>query len=110
MKCSNCQSDNPKHLAEKIVVGKASLEGERKQVTVLFADASGFTAISEKIDPEEVRSLMNNCLRLVIEEVHNYEGTINKFTGDGVMALFGAPIALEDHPYRAIGAPKSRSE
>src|SRR3989304_6152527 len=98
------QSYIPKHLAEKILVGKASLEGERKQVTVLFADASGFTALSEKIDPEEVRSLMNNCLRLVIEEVHNYEGTINKFTGDGVMALFGAPIALEDHPYRAVSA------
>jgi len=98
------QSYIPKHLAEKILVGKASLEGERKQVTVLFADASGFTALSEKIDPEEVRSLMNNCLRLVIEDVHNYEGTINKFTGDGVMALFGAPIALEDHPYRAVSA------
>ena len=96
------QSYIPKHLAEKILIGKASLEGERKQVTVLFADLSGFTALSEKIDPEEVRSLMNNCLRLVIEEVHNYEGTINKFTGDGVMALFGAPIALEDHPYRAV--------
>src|SRR3990172_7987400 len=98
------QSYIPKHLAEKILVGKASLEGERKQVTLLFADLSGFTALSEKIDPEEVRSLMNNCLKLVIEEVHNYEGTINKFTGDGVMALFGAPIALEDHPYRAVGA------
>lgn len=98
------QSYIPEHLAQKILGSRASLEGERKQVTVLFADASGFTAISEKIDPEEVRSLMNNCLRLVIEEVHNYEGTINKFTGDGVMALFGAPIALEDHPYRAVSA------
>ena len=72
------QSYIPKHLAEKILRSKSSLEGERKQVTVLFADASGFTAMSEKIDPEEVRSLMNNCLRLVIEEVNNYEGTINK--------------------------------
>ncbi|HEY7535852.1 MAG TPA: adenylate/guanylate cyclase domain-containing protein, partial [Thermodesulfobacteriota bacterium] len=104
LKLNDPQSYIPKHLAEKILRGKSSLEGERKQVTVLFADASGFTAMSEKIDPEEVRALMNNCLELVIEAVHNYEGTINKFTGDGLMALFGAPIALEDHPYRAVSA------
>lgn len=94
----------PKHLAEKILGNKASLEGERKQVTVLFADVSGFTALSEKLDPEDVRALMNKCFEIIIEEVHRYEGTINQFAGDGVMALFGAPVALEDHPYRAVNA------
>jgi predicted ATPase/class 3 adenylate cyclase len=79
-------------------------EAERKQVTVLFADVYGFTAISEALDPEEVRSLMNKCLRLIIEDIHLYEGTINKFTGDGVMALFGAPFAQEDHAIRAVNA------
>ncbi len=94
----------PEHLAQKILGGRASLEGERKQVTVLFADVSGFTALSEKLDPEEVRTLINKCFEIIIEEVHGYEGTINQFTGDGVMALFGAPLALEDHPYRAVNA------
>ena len=98
------QSYIPKHLADKILIDKSSLEGERKQVTVLFADTSSFTALSEKLDPEEVRSLMNSVLRLLIDEVHHYEGTINKFTGDGVMALFGAPIAQEDHATRAVNA------
>ncbi|MGH7900321.1 MAG: adenylate/guanylate cyclase domain-containing protein, partial [Thermodesulfobacteriota bacterium] len=98
------QSYIPKHLAEKILESKTRLEGERKQVSVLFADVSGFTALSETLDPEEVRSLMNQCLHLIIEQVHIYEGTINKFTGDGVMALFGAPIAQEDHAFRAVSA------
>jgi len=98
------QSYIPKQLAEKILGNRANLEGERKQITVLFADLSGFTAISEKLDPEEVRSLMNQCIKLIIEDVHHYEGTIDKFTGDGVMALFGAPIAQEDHPFRAASA------
>lgn len=98
------QSYIPKHLADKILVNKASLEGERKLVTVLFADASSFTALSERLDPEEVRSLMNQALRLIIDQVHKYEGTINKFTGDGVMALFGAPIAQEDHAYRSVSS------
>ncbi len=98
------QSYIPKHLAEKILESKTRLEGERKQVTVLFADVSGFTALSETLDPEEVRSLMNRCLHLIIEQIHTYEGTINKFTGDGVMALFGAPIAQEDHAVRAVSA------
>src|SRR5579885_3290926 len=98
------QSYIPEHLVQKILGGRASLEGERKQVTVLFADVSGFTALSEKLDPEEVRTIINKCFEIIIEEVHGYEGTINQFTGDGVMALFGAPLALEDHPYRAVNA------
>ncbi|MEE9237928.1 MAG: adenylate/guanylate cyclase domain-containing protein [Thermodesulfobacteriota bacterium] len=94
----------PKNLAEKILKNKATIEGERKQITVLFTDVSGFTALSEKLDPEEVRTLMNSCFEIIIEEVHRYEGTINQFTGDGVMALFGAPVALEDHPHRTVSS------
>ncbi len=95
----------PKNLAEKILNNRASLEGERKQVTVLFADVSGFTALSDKLDPEEVRTLINRCFEIIIEElVYRYEGTINQFTGDGVMAIFGAPVALEDHPHRAVSS------
>ncbi|HEX9666560.1 MAG TPA: adenylate/guanylate cyclase domain-containing protein, partial [Thermodesulfobacteriota bacterium] len=101
---SEPQSYIPKHLADKILVNRASLEGERKLITVLFADATSFTALSEKLDPEEVRTLMNQALRLIIDQVHHYEGTINKFTGDGVMALFGAPIAQEDHAYRSVSS------
>lgn len=99
---SEPQSYIPKHLADKILVNRANLQGERKLVTVMFTDASSFTALSEKLDPEEVRSLMNDALRLIIDHVHLYEGTINKFTGDGAMALFGAPIAQEDHAYRSV--------
>jgi len=71
----------PPHSAEKIVETKASLEGERKQVTVLFAGICGFTELSDKLDPEEVRALMNRCFEIAIEEVQRYEGTINQFTG-----------------------------
>jgi class 3 adenylate cyclase/tetratricopeptide (TPR) repeat protein len=94
----------PKKLAEKILNDRASIEGERKQITVLFADVSGFTAMSERLDPEEVVTIMNGCFQIIIEEVNRYEGVINQFTGDGVMALFGAPIALEDHAYRAVSS------
>src|SRR5262249_21657973 len=92
------------HLVEKILTSRTALEGERKQVTVLFADVSGFTAISEKLDPEEVHQLMTRAFELMLGEVHRYEGTINQFLGDGVMALFGAPIAHEDHTQRAVRA------
>jgi class 3 adenylate cyclase len=98
------QNYTPRHLAEKILASKTALEGERKQVTVLFADVSGFTAISDRRDPEEVHQLMNRAFELMLEEVHRYEGTINQFLGDGVMALFGAPIAHEDHAQRAVHA------
>jgi class 3 adenylate cyclase/pimeloyl-ACP methyl ester carboxylesterase len=98
------QAYTPKHLAEKILVSRASLEGERKQVTVLFVDVSGFTALSEKLDPEDVHQLMDQAFERMLTEVHGYEGTVNQFLGDGLMALFGAPIAHEDHPVRAVHA------
>jgi predicted ATPase/class 3 adenylate cyclase len=94
----------PKHLAEKILHSRAALEGERKQVTVLFADCAGFTAMSARLDPEELHTIMDGCFARVMDAVHRYEGTVNQFTGDGVMALFGAPIAHEDHGVRAVAA------
>ena len=94
----------PKHLAEKILTSKAALEGERKQVTVLFVDVSGFTSLSERLDPEDVHTLMTRAFELMLAEVHRYEGTVNQFLGDGIMALFGAPIAHEDHAQRAVHA------
>jgi class 3 adenylate cyclase len=97
-------SYTPRHLAEKILASRSALEGERKQVTVLFADVSGFTSISEQLDPEDVHQLMNRAFALMLEEVHRYEGTVNQFLGDGLMALFGAPIAHEDHAQRAVHA------
>ena len=94
----------PKHLAEKILKGRSALEGERRRVTVLFADVAGFTALAEKLDPEEVHQIIDRCFELITAEVHRFEGTINQYTGDGVMALFGAPIAHEDSPRRAVHA------
>jgi class 3 adenylate cyclase/tetratricopeptide (TPR) repeat protein len=94
----------PKHLADKILSSKSAIEGERKQVTVLFTDVSGFTAMSEKLDPEDVHGIMDRTFEVILGAVHHYEGTINQFLGDGVMALFGAPIAHEDHAHRALGA------
>src|SRR5213593_980086 len=94
----------PKHLAEKILTSKGALEGERKQVTVMFTDVSGFTAMSERLDPEEVHAIMDRAFEVILNAVHRYEGTINQFLGDGVMALFGAPIAHEDHAQRAVHA------
>jgi class 3 adenylate cyclase len=94
----------PKHLAEKILTSRMALEGERKQVTVLFADCVGFTEISRAVDPEVLHQVMDGCFQHVLEAVHRYEGTVNQFTGDGVMALFGAPIAHEDHAVRGVAA------
>jgi class 3 adenylate cyclase/tetratricopeptide (TPR) repeat protein len=95
-------SYTPAHLAARIRASRAALEGERKLVTVLFADVVGSTSIAERIDPEEMRTLMDRCFGHMLEEVHRYEGTVNQFTGDGVMALFGAPLALEEAPRRAV--------
>ncbi len=97
-------SYTPRHLAEKILVSRGAVEGERKQVTVLFADCVGFTALSSRVDPEELHGIMDGCFHHLMEAVHRYEGTVNQFTGDGVMALFGAPIAHEDHAVRAVAA------
>ena len=83
----------PPHLAEKILRDRAALEGERRTVTALFADAVGFTPLSERLDEEEVYDLMQGCLGRMMDAVHRYEGTVTQFRGDGVMALFGAPIA-----------------
>ena len=98
------QSYTPKHLADKILTTRRTLEGERKLVTVMFADVAGFTAISEKLDPEEVHRIMDGCCRILVDEIHRFEGTVGEFRGDGVMALFGAPIAHEDHAQRACHA------
>ncbi len=94
----------PKHLADKILQSRSALEGERRQVTVLFGDVAGFTTLAETLDPEEVHRIINRCFELITAEVHRFEGTINQYTGDGVMALFGAPIAHEDSPRRAVHA------
>ena len=94
----------PKHLADKILKGRSALKGERRQVTVLFADVVGFTSLAEQRDPEEVHELMDRCFAVITADVHRFEGTINQYTGDGVMALFGAPIAHEDGPRRAVHA------
>src|SRR5262249_20740276 len=94
----------PKHLADKILASRSAVEGERKQVTVLFVDVSGFTSLASRLDPEEVHSLMTRAFELMLAEVHRYEGTVNQFLGDGIMALFGAPIAHEDHARRAVHA------
>jgi class 3 adenylate cyclase len=99
------QSYTPKHLAEKILTSKGALEGERKQVTVLFVDVSGFTSLSETLDPEDVHGLMTRAFELMLGAVHRYEGTVNQFLGDGIMALFGAPLTHEDHARRAVHAP-----
>src|SRR2546427_10761332 len=98
------QTYTPKHLAEKILTTKSAIEGERKGVTVMFADVSGFTAMSERLDPEAVHAIMDRAFEVILREAHRYEGTINQFLGDGVMALFGAPIAHEDHAHRALSA------
>ena len=92
----------PKGLAEKILSQRDRIEGERKQVTVMFCDMEGFTQLSERLGPEEAYTVMDQVYEILIHKVHNYEGTVNEFTGDGIMALFGAPIALEDAPQRAI--------
>jgi class 3 adenylate cyclase/predicted ATPase len=92
----------PKGLTEKILSQKDRIEGERKQVTVMFCDMEGFTALSESLGPEEAYSIMDQVYEILIHKVHDYEGTVNEMTGDGIMALFGAPIALEDAPQRAI--------
>ena len=98
------QTYTPKHLAERILLSKEALEGERKQVTVLFADLKGSMELLADRDPEEARKLLDPVLERMMEAVHRYEGTVNQVMGDGIMALFGAPLALEDHAVRACYA------
>jgi class 3 adenylate cyclase len=97
-------ASTPAHLTEKILMSRSALEGERKQVTVLFADLKGSMELLADRDPEEARELLDPVLERMIEAVHRYEGTVNQVMGDGIMALFGAPIAHEDHAVRACYA------
>ena len=92
----------PKGLTEKILSQREKIEGERKQVTVMFCDMERFTTLVERLGPEEAYGVMDQVYEVLIHKVHDYEGTVNEMTGDGIMALFGAPIALEDAPQRAI--------
>ena len=94
----------PRHLAEKILASQSALRGERKLVTVLFADVVRSMELAERVDPEEWHRLLDRLFRTLAGGIHRYEGTINQYTGDGVMALFGAPIAHEDHAERACAA------
>ena len=97
-------SYTPAYLVEKILMSRATLEGERKQVTVLFADLKGSTELIEGLDPEEARKLLDPALHIMMDAVHRYEGTVNQVLGDGIMALFGAPVAHEDHAIRTCYA------
>ena len=101
------QSYTPKFLADKILTTRSSIEGERKRVTVLFADVANYTSMSERLNPEDVHQIMDGCFKILMDEIHDNQGTINQFTGDGVMALFGAPLALEDHAIKACHASLS---
>src|SRR5262245_11494793 len=94
----------PKHLAEKILGSRSALQGERKQVTVLFADVKGSMELAEQVDPEEWHRIIDRFFQLLADGVHRFEGTVNQYTGDGIMALFGAPIAHEDHAQRGCYA------
>src|SRR6267143_253370 len=98
------ESYTPQHLAEKILTSRTALEGERKQVTVLFADLKGSTELIRDLDPEAAQHLLDPALHVMMDAVHRYEGTVNQVLGDGIMALFGAPVAHEDHAVRACYA------
>ena len=101
---SRIQKYLPRGLAEKILAQRDKIEGERKQVTVFFCDMEGFTRFSEKLLPEEVYNIMDQVYEILMSQVHDFGGTVNEMTGDGIMALFGAPVALEEAPQRAIRA------
>jgi class 3 adenylate cyclase/pimeloyl-ACP methyl ester carboxylesterase len=98
------EARTPRYLAERVLRSRAALEGERKQVTVLFADVKGSLALIEDADPEDARRILDGALGVMMDGVHRYEGTVNRVMGDGIMALFGAPIAHEDHAVRACYA------
>ena len=103
-KLTKIQKYLPKGLTDKILSQRDRIEGERKQVTVMFSDMEGFTHLSELLGVEEAYSLMDQIYEILIHKVHDYEGTVNEMTGDGILALFGAPIAVEDAPQRAINS------
>src|SRR5919106_3870393 len=103
-KFTSPQVYTPKHLAERILTSRVALEGERKQVTVLFADMKGSMELLADRDPEDARKLLDPVIEHMMEAVHRYEGTLSNLMGDGIMALFGAPLAHEDHAVRACYA------
>src|SRR5215510_271268 len=103
-------SYTPPHLATRILTSRSALEGERKQVTVLFADLKGSLELVVDRDPEEARHLLDPVLERMMEAVHHYEGTVNQVMGDGIMALFGAPLTHEDHAHRACYAALAMQE
>jgi class 3 adenylate cyclase/tetratricopeptide (TPR) repeat protein len=107
---AQASSYTPKHLADKILTSRTAIEGERKQVTVLFADLTGSMELLADRDPEEARAILDPVLGHMMDAVHQYEGTVNQVMGDGIMALFGAPLALEDHAVRACYAAKRMQE
>jgi len=109
-KFADPDSYTPRHLAERILTSRVSLEGERKQITVLFADLKGSMELLAERDPEEARRLLDPVLERMMEAVHRYEGTVNQVMGDGIMALFGAPLAHEDHAIRACYAAMRMQE
>ena len=94
----------PPFLVDEVLKQGGAIRGERKEVSVMFVDVAGFTRIGERFDPEDVHEIMNGCFQILGQEIHRAGGTINQYTGDGVMALFGAPIAYEDHYNRACHA------
>jgi class 3 adenylate cyclase/tetratricopeptide (TPR) repeat protein len=100
--CGGALTYTPRHLAEQVLVARAALEGERKQVTVLFCDVADSTPLAERLGPEGMHALLTRFFELAVAEVHRYGGTVNQFLGDGFMALFGAPVAHEDHARRAV--------
>jgi class 3 adenylate cyclase/tetratricopeptide (TPR) repeat protein len=104
------ESHTPRYLAEKILSSRAALEGERKQVTVLFADVKGSTEVIQSLDAEDGQQLLDGVVKAMMGAVHHYEGTVNHILGDGIMALFGAPIAHEDHAVRACYAALAMQE
>jgi len=103
-KIAKIQKYLPSGIIEKILSQRDRIEGEKRQVTVMFCDMKGFTPLSEELGPETMYAMMDEVYEILIHKVHDYEGTVNEMTGDGIMALFGAPIALEDAPQRAIRA------
>ncbi|MES2488817.1 MAG: adenylate/guanylate cyclase domain-containing protein, partial [Pseudomonadota bacterium] len=100
----NIASYTPKHLADRIFKSRAAMQGERKRVTILFADIKGSTKLAQEAGAEAWHGLLDRFFSILSGAVHRYEGTVNQYTGDGIMALFGAPIAHEDHAQRACFA------
>jgi len=94
----------PPHLTADVLARAAAVDGERKQITVLFADVANYTGLAENDDPEDTHAIMDRCFAILLDEIHRFGGTVNQFTGDGVMALFGAPVAHEDHARLALNA------